>query len=77
MLMGVALLFGNGSAPLIGIFSIMYGGVQWFLAEPSYSVVIHTPAGEVQAYTSQNRADAENVLTALNVAIALKGDTRE
>lgn len=77
MLGGFALLLGSGSLPMVGIFSIIYGGVLWFLAAPRYSVVIHTPAGEYQAYVSENSADAENVLTAFNVAVALKGDTRQ
>jgi len=72
---GLALLFGGGSLPLVGVFSIIYGGVLWFLAMPRYSIVIHTPAGEHQALISENSLDAENVLTALNVAIALRGDT--
>lgn len=74
---GLALLFGNESLPLVGIFSIIYGAVFWFLATPRYSVVIHTPAGEYQAYISDNSVEAESVLTALNVAVALKGDTRQ
>ena len=73
---GLALLFGSGSLPLIGVFSIIYGGVLWFLASPRYSIVIHTPAGEHQALISESSLDAENVLTALNVAIALRGDVR-
>jgi len=73
---GLALLFGSGSLPLIGVFSIIYGGVLWFLASPRYSIVIHTPAGEHQALISESSLDAENVLTALNVAIALRGDGR-
>lgn len=32
---GLALLFGSGSLPLIGVFSIIYGGVLWFLASPN------------------------------------------
>lgn len=74
---GMALLLGSGSLPLVGIFSMIYGGVLWFLATPRYLVVIHTPAGEYHAYMSENSVDAENVMTALNVAIALKGDTRQ
>ena len=72
---GLALLLGSGSLPIVGIFSIIYGGVLWFLATPRYSIVIHTPGGEHQALVSDNSVDAENVLTALNVAIALRGDT--
>ena len=73
---GLALLFGSGSLPLIGVFSIIYGGVLWFLASPRYSIVIHTPAGEHQALISDSSLDAENVLTGLNVVIALRGDVR-
>ena len=76
MLAGIALLFGSGSLPLIGIFSLIYGGVLWFSAAPKYSVVIHPSSGEYLAFSSENSIDAENVLTAFNVAIALKGDTR-
>jgi hypothetical protein len=76
ILLGLVLLFGNGSLPLVGVFSMIYGGVLWFLAKPRYSVVIHTPAGEHQALVSESSLDAENVLKALNVAIALRGDIR-
>lgn len=76
ILLGLVLLFRNGSLPLVGVFSMIYGGVLWFLAKPRYSVVIHTPAGEHQALVSESSLDAENVLKALNVAIALRGDIR-
>lgn len=76
MLGGLLFLFGTGSLPLIGVFSMIYGSVLWFLATPRYSVVIHTPAGEHQALVSENSVDAENVMTALNVAIALRGNSR-
>lgn len=73
---GAGLLFCGGGLVLVGIFSIIYGAVLWFLAAPRYSVIVHTPAGEYQAYASENIMDVENVLTALNVAVALRGDTR-
>lgn len=76
MLAAIALLFGSGSLSLIGVFSLIYGGVLWFSAAPQYSVVIHTSSGEFLAFSSDNSSDAENVLTAFNVAIALKGDAR-
>lgn len=76
VLVGLVLLFDNGSGPIVGVFSMIYGGVLWHLATPRYSVVIHTPAGEHQALVSENSLDAENVLTALNVAIALRGNSR-
>lgn len=70
---GVALLFGTGTLPLVGMFSIIFGAVLWFLSAPRYVVIIHTLAGDVQALASESSRDAENVLTALNVAIALRG----
>ena len=72
---GVVLLFGSGNLPLAGIFSIVYGSVMWFLATPKYAVVIHTLAGNIQAVTGDNVLDVENVLTALNVALALRGSS--
>jgi roadblock/LC7 domain-containing protein len=45
----------------------------WLLATPKYAVVIHTVAGDIQAFIGENILDVENVLTALNVAIALRG----
>jgi hypothetical protein len=70
---GLGLLFANGTLPIVGVLSIIYGTVLWFLAAPKYSVIIHTVAGDIQALVSNNSLDAENVLTALNVAIALRG----
>lgn len=72
---GLALLFGSGSLPFVGIFSLIYGAVLWFLSSPRYAVVIHTLAGNIQAVIGENVLDAENVLTALNVAIALRGSS--
>jgi energy-converting hydrogenase Eha subunit C len=73
LLGGLALLFGNGNLPYIGFFSMVYGGMVWLLATPKYAVVIHTVAGDIQAFIGENILDVENVLTALNVAIALRG----
>jgi energy-converting hydrogenase Eha subunit C len=73
LLGGLALLFGNGNLPYIGFFSMVYGGMVWLLATPKYAVVIHTVAGDIQAFIGENLLDVENVLTALNVAIALRG----
>jgi energy-converting hydrogenase Eha subunit C len=73
LLGGLALLFGNGNLPYIGFFSMVYGDMVWLLATPKYAVVIHTVAGDIQAFIGENILDVENVLTALNVAIALRG----
>jgi energy-converting hydrogenase Eha subunit C len=73
LLGGLALLFGNGNLPYIGFFSMVYGAMVWLLATPKYAVVIHTVAGDIQAFIGENLLDVENVLTALNVAIALRG----
>jgi hypothetical protein len=70
---GLALLFGHGNLPYIGIFSMFYGAMLWLLATPRYAVVIHTVAGDVQAFIGENTLDVESVLTAFNVAIALRG----
>lgn len=73
LLGGLALLFGNGNLPYIGLLSMVYAGMAWLLATPKYAVVIHTVAGDIQAFIGENILDVENVLTALNVAIALRG----
>ncbi len=70
---GLVLQSGNGNLPLIGIFSLVYGAVMWLLATPKYAVVIHTLAGNIQAVIGENILDVESVLTALNVALALRG----
>lgn len=70
---GLALLFGNDNLPYIGFFSIVYGAMLWLLATPKYAVVIHTVAGDIQAFIGENILDVEKVLTAFNVAIALRG----
>ncbi|MGP1718199.1 MAG: DUF6232 family protein [Methylophilus sp.] len=74
---GLALLFGNGNLPYIGLFSMVYGGMLWFLATPKYAVVIHTLAGDIQAFIGENILDVESVLTAFNVAIALRGSSAQ
>jgi energy-converting hydrogenase Eha subunit C len=73
LLGGLALLFGTGNLPYIGLLSMLYGGMVWLLATPKYAVVIHTVAGDIQAFIGENMLDVESVLTALNVAIALRG----
>ncbi|MFD0914662.1 DUF6232 family protein [Methylophilus luteus] len=73
LLGGLALLFGNGNLPYIGLLSMVYAGMAWLLTTPKYAVVIHTVAGDIQAFIGENILDVENVLTALNVAIALRG----
>ena len=70
---GMALLFGSGSEPLIGLLSIVFSGVLWSLAKPKYSVVIHTPTGDHQAVLSEDSLDMESVITAVSLAIALRG----
>lgn len=70
---GMALLFGSGSEPLIGLLSIVCSGVLWSLAKPKYSVVIHTPTGDHQAVLSEDSLDMESVITAVSLAIALRG----
>ncbi len=72
---GLALLFGSASLRFVGIFSLIYGAVLWLLSTPRYAVVIHTLAGNIQAVIGENVLDVENVLTALNVAIALRGSS--
>jgi hypothetical protein len=74
---GVALQFGSGSLPFIGIFSLIYGAVLWLLSTPRYAVVIHTLAGNIQAVIGDDALDVENILTALNVAIALRGSSAQ
>ncbi|KQT36323.1 DUF6232 family protein [Methylophilus sp. Leaf414] len=74
---GLLMLFGNGNLPLIGTFSLVYGAVMWLLATPQYAVVIHTLAGNIQAVIGDNILDVENVLTALNVALALRGSSAQ
>lgn len=74
---GLALLFGNGNLPIVGILSMLYGALLWFLSTPKYAVVIHTVAGDIQAFIGGNFLDVERVLTALNVAIALRGSTAQ
>jgi uncharacterized membrane protein len=66
---GLALAFGSGALPLLGLFAMLFGGVFWFLTVPVYVVVVHTKVGEVQALISESFSDIENVLTVLNVAI--------
>jgi hypothetical protein len=74
---GLALQFGNGNSPLVGLFSLFYGALMWLLATPRYAVVIHTLAGNIQAVIGDNILDVENVLTALNVALALRGSSAQ
>jgi len=69
---GLALLFGSGNLPLVGIFSIIFAEILWFLSAPRYSIIIHMAAGDIQSLLSENFGDIESLLTALNVAIALR-----
>lgn len=70
---GLAFLFGSGSWPLLGLCLMVLGVVLWYLAKPKYSIVIHTPNGEHQAVLSEDALDIENIFTALDIAVALRG----
>ncbi|MFD1122971.1 DUF6232 family protein [Methylophilus flavus] len=70
---GLALLFASGFGPPIGLLSIVFSGLLWHLAKPKYSIVIHTPTGDHQAILSEDFLDMESVMTAVNVAISLRG----
>lgn len=73
---GLVWMLGVGHMHGFAIVLMMLGGVLWYLAKPRYALIIHTHNKEIKALVSEKSLDVENVLTALNVAIALKGDMR-
>ena len=65
---------GDSSILMIaGILVAVVGGVVVFGTKPTYIVRIASASGEVKAYTSQNKADIDSMVAALNNAIIQKG----
>lgn len=76
IVIGLIWMLGAGYIDWLAISLMMVGGVLWYLAKPRYALIIHTHNKEIKALVSEKSLDVENILTALNVAIALKGDMR-
>jgi hypothetical protein len=70
---GLPLLFGHANLPILGLLLMLLGLLQWRTARLRHAVVIHSMAGDFQALISENVQDIENVISALNVAKAMRG----
>ncbi|MGQ2966788.1 DUF6232 family protein [Methylophilus sp.] len=70
---GLPLLFGHANLPITGLLLMLVGLLQWRFACLRYAVVIHTTSGEFQALISENAQDIDNMVSALNVAKAMRG----
>lgn len=73
---GLPFLFGDSDLLILGLALMLIGLLLWKAAKERYAVVVHTPAGEYQPLIRNDSQDIANVLSALNVAIAMKAAAR-
>jgi len=78
MMLGFAVAVGGFanssiSVGILGLVMIAAGGYGAWQQTSTFSVVLTTAAGEVSAYTSQNRKFIATIVEALNLSIAERG----
>jgi hypothetical protein len=69
---GLPLLFGHAKLPLLGLVLMLIGLLHWRNAALPYAVVISTLTAEYQVLESENPLHIDNLISALNVAKALR-----
>lgn len=70
---GLPLILCRGLYPLLGLVLMLAGLFIGRAAKIRYALVIYTRAGEYMPLISENSLDITNVLSALNVALAMQG----
>jgi hypothetical protein len=70
---GLAMLFGSGILPFIGLIAILTGMLLWHAAKLSYAIVLHTSTGEIRALISKDYFETLSVVDALNEVTAMRG----
>ncbi len=68
-LAGLYLLLDEGKLFALGGFSIILGVVFWVSGGTRYTVVIHSSAGELRVFTSDDRLLTEKIIQALDTAM--------
>jgi hypothetical protein len=68
----VAILMGRGNI-LIGILMVGAAVLWWRSLKPEFSVLLHSAAGEMKAFSSKDGSLIATIITALNDAIVHRG----
>lgn len=70
---GLPFIFGRGLFLFFGIILILSGLLTGRSAKMQYALVVQTNAGDYQPYISENFQDIADAVSALNIALAMKG----
>lgn len=73
IILGLLFLLAPDEAKIIGLL-LLAGGITWLvLKKPTFSVMMSSASGEVEAYTSKDEKFISNVVNAVNEAIIARG----